>query len=49
MPQIEIDGELLEQCENCGNIWDGYAQCNCWQQMNYDADDDANDSGYETE
>lgn len=22
--------EGLEQCVNCGNIWDGYAQCNCW-------------------
>jgi len=20
----------LTQCENCGNIWDGNAQCNCW-------------------
>ena len=47
MPQIEIDGELMEQCGNCGNIWDGNAQCNCWQ-MNY-YQDDANDTGYETE
>ena len=31
MVQIEVNGEWLEQCENCGNIWDGYAQCNCWQ------------------
>jgi hypothetical protein len=44
MPQIEVDGELMEQCNNCGNIWDGYAQCNCWQ-MNYESDE----SGYETE
>ena len=44
MPQIEVNGEMLEQCENCGNIWDGYAQCNCWQ-MDYAADE----SGYETE
>ena len=59
MPQIEIDGELLEQCENCGTIWDGYAQCNCWQMNFYDdvgadeADDadagEADESGYETE
>lgn len=21
----------LIKCENCGNIWDGCAQCNCWQ------------------
>ena len=19
------------RCNNCGNIWDGYAQCLCWQ------------------
>lgn len=25
---IEI-GSLFK-CENCGNIWDGNAQCNCW-------------------
>jgi hypothetical protein len=21
------------QCTNCGNVWDGNAQCNCWQWM----------------
>lgn len=32
MPQIETEnGEWLEQCDNCGNIWDGNAQCNCFQ------------------
>lgn len=25
----------LVKCENCGNIWDGYAQCNCWQYSDY--------------
>jgi hypothetical protein len=25
----------LITCGNCGNVWDGYAQCNCWQ-LNYD-------------
>ena len=20
----------LVECENCGNRWDGYAQCTCW-------------------
>tara|TARA_B100000700_G_C14992150_1_gene831865 strand:+ start:628 stop:903 length:276 start_codon:yes stop_codon:yes gene_type:complete len=25
---IEI-GRFI-QCENCGNIWNGNAQCNCW-------------------
>lgn len=46
MPQIEVDGEWLEQCENCGNIWDGYAQCNCWQMNYYESDDE---SGYDTD
>ena len=30
---IEIEWwvlENLEKCDNCGNIWDGYAQCNCY-------------------
>ena len=22
--------EGLVKCEKCGNIWDGYAQCNCY-------------------
>ena len=26
----------LIKCENCGNIWDGCAQCNCWQWNDYD-------------
>jgi hypothetical protein len=26
----------LIKCEKCGNIWDGYAQCNCWQWNDYD-------------
>ena len=21
----------LVKCEKCGNMWDGYAQCNCWE------------------
>ena len=28
-----IDG--LVKCLNCGNVWDGYAQCNCWEYGNY--------------
>ena len=41
------DAELVE-CANCGNIWDGYAQCNCWQINNGQEDAYANDadSGY---
>ena len=45
MPQIEVDGEMMEQCANCGNIWDGYAQCNCWQMDYYESDE----SGYDSE
>jgi len=26
----------LIKCQNCGNIWDGCAQCNCWQWNDYD-------------
>lgn len=25
----------LIKCENCSNIWDGCAQCNCWQWNDY--------------
>ena len=25
----------LITCGNCSNVWDGYAQCNCWQ-LNYE-------------
>lgn len=57
MTQIEVDGEWMEQCDNCGNIWDGYAQCNCWQYNWHDeaadadeaAADAADESGYETD
>lgn len=58
MTQIEVDGEWLEQCDNCGNIWDGYAQCNCWQWDHNWAEnfvmialeeDRGDDSGYDTE
>ena len=27
----KINIEDLVKCGNCGNIWDGYAQCNCYQ------------------
>jgi hypothetical protein len=55
MTLIEVDGELMEQCDNCGNIWDGNAQCNCWQINHEEEEDQAadeeadDDSGYETE
>jgi hypothetical protein len=25
----------LTKCDNCGNLWDGNAQCNCWE-YNFD-------------
>ena len=28
------------QCEYCGNIWDGHAQCNCWEWTNVFHDDE---------
>lgn len=51
---IEVDGEQMMQCNACGNVWDGFAQCNCWQWMDDDneADDmivldyESDDSGY---
>jgi hypothetical protein len=50
MPQIEVNGEWMEECENCGNIWDGYAQCNCWQMPGHDYYDYASaDSGYDSD
>ena len=30
----EFQYELVT-CEDCGNQWDGYAQCNCWEDYNY--------------
>jgi len=42
--QVE-QGQLIV-CNNCGNIWDGNAQCNCWgwnyilEQFNDDIDED---------
>lgn len=45
MPLIDVDGEQMMECDNCGNIWDGYAQCNCWQMDYYESDE----SGYESE
>ena len=47
MPLIEVDGEQMMQCENCGNIWDGYAQCNCWQ-WDYPQPEEDSESGYDT-
>jgi phage/plasmid primase-like uncharacterized protein len=35
MPFIEINGEQMMKCNYCGNIWDGYAQCNCWKWIDY--------------
>ena len=27
----QVEYGHLEVCQDCGNIWDGHAQCNCWQ------------------
>ena len=36
--------QYLFKCGNCGNIWDGCAQCNCYQLECYriDEEDDIN-------
>ena len=33
---IELDAGRLVSCDNCGNIWDGNAQCNCWEWQDFD-------------
>ena len=45
-----VDGEQMMECDNCGNIWDGYAQCNCWQwnEAEVEAEAEDSDSGYDT-
>ena len=35
MSYIEINGEQMMKCNYCGNVWDGYAQCNCWKWIDY--------------
>jgi hypothetical protein len=35
----ESDEEMVT-CENCGNTWDGYAQCYCYGIPEYDSDGD---------
>ena len=29
----------LVQCNDCGNIWDGAAQCNCWQWQDFNEEE----------
>tara|TARA_Y200000002_G_scaffold372933_1_gene371353 strand:+ start:3058 stop:3486 length:429 start_codon:yes stop_codon:yes gene_type:complete len=33
---IELENGTLTQCTYCGNIWDGNAQCNCYEWIDYD-------------
>ena len=39
----ELARQYLITCENCGNVWDGYAQCNCYQIKCYESDSDSSD------
>ena len=39
-----INTQDLITCGNCGNVWDGYAQCNCYQINFYDSQTDPNSS-----
>ena len=34
--------DYLITCDNCGNKWDGYAQCNCYQLECYSIKNNAN-------
>ena len=43
MSSITFLDDGTAQCDNCGNIWSGNAQCTCWQWM-YSAFDQYNDS-----
>jgi hypothetical protein len=31
----DIPDDLI-QCDDCGNIWDGFAQCQCYKDTNID-------------
>jgi len=39
----ETDEEMVT-CENCGNTWDGYAQCMCLGIPDYDSDTEEQDT-----
>ena len=39
-----INTQDLITCGNCGNIWDGYAQCKCYQINFYDSESDSDSS-----
>jgi hypothetical protein len=42
----EYEEEIpLIECDNCGNKWDGAAQCNCWG-LYFEEEED--ESGYES-
>ena len=34
----------LTECERCGNLWDGNAQCLCWQEAGYDDEEFGEDA-----
>ena len=48
MSFIEINGEQMMKCNYCGNIWDGYAQCHCYQLECYRVEDTEPDHEAET-
>jgi hypothetical protein len=37
-----LEKNNLVKCGNCGNIWDGCAQCNCWQWSEYKNENEDN-------
>lgn len=48
MSSITFLDDGRTQCDNCGNIWDGNAQCTCLQWM-YSAFDQYDDSDHEND
>ena len=44
--QLNDDYNEMVTCELCGNIWDGHAQCNCWEWYNIFDDEEEYDNDY---
>lgn len=37
--QYALENGIFVKCDNCGYIWDGNAQCNCWMDYEYESID----------
>lgn len=51
MSSITFLDDGRTQCDNCGNIWDGNAQCTClqWMYSAFDQYDDSDNSDNESD